>query len=113
MGNILDKLKNNLEEIVDSPELIHNQNFMMVMLTQQEGELHEFQEQCRDFIEEQETFHFNALGKEKAYHMTDLMNELLSLKYHDNRGTTPTLEELAAVMEQPWINTLIDQEKTT
>ena len=29
MGKLLDKLKDNLESIVNTPELIHNKSFMM------------------------------------------------------------------------------------
>ena len=42
MGKVKDKLKEDLQSIVNTPELIHDQDFMMGILTVWEEELPEF-----------------------------------------------------------------------
>ena len=44
MGKVMDKLKDDLESIVDSPDLIHSEEFMMGQLQEWEEELPEFKE---------------------------------------------------------------------
>ena len=44
MGKVMDNLKEDLQSIVNTPELIHYQDFMMGMLTVWEEELPEFKE---------------------------------------------------------------------
>lgn len=69
MSKVLDKLKNDLETIVYLPELIHNQNCTMGLMTKSEVEFPEFKCYVHNFIKHNKTFHFNALGRKKAYPM--------------------------------------------
>ena len=113
MGKVLDKLKTDLEAIVDSPELIRNEKHMMGLLTKWEAELPEFKEYHHDFIENIKPFYFNAPGKAKAQPTKELMRELISPEDQDNKACTPVLEEISAVMARTWIAELVDTTKTT
>ena len=42
MGKVMDKLKGDLESIVDSPEMIHSQDFTMGLIKKRMSELPEF-----------------------------------------------------------------------
>ena len=111
MGKVMDKLKDDLESIIDSPDLIHSQDFMMGQLKEWEEELPEFEEYQRESIEERlkdDVIYFNAPGQEKAYPMKELMKELFTPENQDNKNTTPILEELAVIMAKAWIGKMVD-----
>ena len=59
MGKLMDKLKEDLQSIVNTPELSHYQDFMMGMLTVWEEELPKFKEYQNDMIEKNRTGYFN------------------------------------------------------
>ena len=63
MGKVMDKLKEDLQLIVNTPELIHYQDFMMGMLKVWEEELPEFKEYWSDVIENNRTGYFNDMAK--------------------------------------------------
>ena len=42
MGRVMDKLKDDLESIVEQPELIHYEDFMMGLMKRWENELPDF-----------------------------------------------------------------------
>ena len=67
MGKVMDKLKEDLHSIVNNPELIHDQYFMMGMLTVWEEELPEFKEYRHDVIDKNRTGYFNGTSKKKAF----------------------------------------------
>ena len=79
MGKVIDKLKDDLQSIIYSPDLIHSKEFMMGQLKGWEEELPEFEEYQRETIEEKRMLYFNAPGQEEAY----LMKELIKGKKHD------------------------------
>ena len=108
MGKVMDKLKDDLESIIDSPDLIHSEEFMMGQLKEWEEELPEFQEYRRDYIEKKTMFYFNSPGQDKAHPMKELMKELFTPEDQDNKNTTPRLEELAVIMAKAWIGKMVD-----
>ena len=55
MGKVMDKLKEDLQYIVNTPEIIHYQEFMMGILEVWEEELPEFKEYRHDVIEKNRT----------------------------------------------------------
>ena len=67
MGKVMENLKEELQYIVNTPELIHYQDFMMGMLMVWEEELPEFKEYRHDVIEKNRTGYFNDTAKEKAF----------------------------------------------
>ena len=67
IGKVMDKLKEDLKSIVNTPELIHYQDFMMRMLKVWEEELQEFKEYRHDVIEKNRTGHFNDTAKKKHF----------------------------------------------
>ena len=50
MGKVMDKLKDDLESIIDSSDLIHGEEFMMGQLKEWEEELPELEEYRRETI---------------------------------------------------------------
>ena len=64
---MVEKLKEEFQSSVNTPELIHYQDFMMGMLTVCEEELPEFKEYRHDLIEKNRMDYFNNTSKEKAF----------------------------------------------
>ena len=62
----MDKLKDDLEMIVDSLDLIHSKTFMMGLLSEWEKELPEFKKHWQESIENKIMYYFNAPGKDKV-----------------------------------------------
>ena len=73
MGKLMNKLKDYLQSIVNTPEIIHYQDFMMGMLTVWEDELPEFKEYRHNVIEKNRTGYFNNTAKEKAFTLKELL----------------------------------------
>ena len=67
MGKVMENLKEYLQFILNTPELIHYRDFMMGMLNILEEELPEFKEYRHDVIEKNRTGYFNDTAKEKAF----------------------------------------------
>ena len=99
----MDNIKDDLESIIDLPDLIHSKYFMMGQLKKWQKELPEFEEYRRESIEEKMMLCFNAPGQEKADPMKELMKELFTHENQDNKYITPILEELAVIMAKIWI----------
>ena len=91
MGKVMDKLKDDLESIVDPLDLIHSKEFMMGQLQEWEEELPEFKEYRKEYIEEKTMYYFNSPGQEKVHPMKELINELLTPEDQDNKNTTHIL----------------------
>ena len=73
MCKMMDKLKEELQSIVNTPELIHYQDFMMGMLAVWEEELPEFKEYRHDMIEKNRPGYFNETAKEKALPLKEFL----------------------------------------
>ena len=97
IGKVVDKLNKDLQSIVNTPELIHDQEFIMGVLTVWEEELPEFKEYRHDVIKKNRTGYFNDTAKKKAFPLKELLKELFTLADQDNKDTTPILENLAVV----------------
>ena len=103
MAKVMDKLKEDLQSIMNTPELIHYQDFMMGMLKVWEEELPEFKEYRHDVIEKNRTGNFNDTAKEKAFPLTELLNGLFKPVDQDNKDTTPILDNISVVAAEKWI----------
>ena len=113
MGKVMDNLKEDLQSIVNTPELIHYQDFMMGVLMVWEEELPEFKGYRHDVIEKNRTGYFNDTAIDKAFPLKELLKELFTAVDQDNKGTTPILENLAVVAAERWIEELLDPTKVT
>ena len=113
MGKVMDKLKDDLESIIDSPDLIHSEEFMMGQLSEWEEELPEFKEHRKKSIEDRTMYYFNAPGQDKAHPMKELMKELFAPEDQDNKNTTPILEELAVIAIKAWHAKMVDPNYVT
>ena len=111
MGKVMDKLKKELQSIVNTPELIHDQYFMMGLITVWEEGLPEFKEYRHDVIEKNRTGYFNDTAKKKAFPLKEFLKELFTQVDRDNKDTTPILENLAVVAAERWIEELLDPTK--
>ena len=65
IGKVLDKLKEELNMIVDKPELIHKKSFMMGMMDPWEVEFSPFQEYLDHKLKQQKTNYFNLTSTTK------------------------------------------------
>ena len=63
MGKVIYNIKEDLQSIVNTSELIHYQDFMMGILKVWEEELLEFKEYRHDVIEKNRTGYFNDTAK--------------------------------------------------
>ena len=113
MGKVMDKLKEEFQSIVNTPELINYQDFMMGVLTVWEEELLEFKEYRHDVIEKNRTGYFNDTAKEKAFTLKEFLKKFFTQVDQDNKDTTPILENLAVVAAERWIEELLDPTKVT
>ena len=113
MRKVMDKLKDDLECIVDSSDLIHSEEFMMGQLNEWKEELPEFKEHRKESIEDRTMYYFNAPGQEKAPPMNELMKELFAPEDQNNKNTTPILEELAVIIAKEWITKMADPHSVT
>ena len=59
MGKVLYNIKDNLNMIVDKPEMIHDKSFMMGMMDPWVEELPPFQEYLYYKLKQQKTYYFN------------------------------------------------------
>ena len=86
---------------------------MMGMLTVWEEELPEFKEYRHAVNEKNRTSYFNETAKEKAFFLKELLNELFTPVYQDNKDATPILENIAVVTAEIWIKEFLDPTKVT
>ena len=103
IGKVMYNLKKALQSIVNTPDLIHDQYFMMGMLTVWEEDLPEFKEYRHDVIEKNRTGYFNDTAKKKEFPLKEFLKELFTLVDQDNKHTTPILDNLAVVGAGRWI----------
>ena len=113
MGKVMEKLKEELQSIVNTPEITHYQGFMMGVLTVWEEELPEFKEYRYDVIEKNITGYFNNTAKEKAFPLKEFLKDLSKPVDQDNKDTTPILKNIAVVAAERWIEELLDPTKLT
>ena len=106
IGKVLDKLKMDLESIVDVPELIHSCELVMGMLTKRETELPKFKVYRHDIVEKKRTGFFNDTAKVKVFPFKGLFNELFTPVGQGNKDTTPIFQDLASVAAKGWMDEL-------
>ena len=111
MGKVMGKLKEDLQSIVNTPEIIHDQDFMIGMLKVWEEELPEFKDYRHDVIEKNRTGYFSDTAKKREFTLEELLKELFTPVGQDNKDTTPILENLAVVAADRWIEELLDPTK--
>ena len=88
MGEVLDKLKDNLNMIVYQPELIHDEYFMMGMMDTWAEELPPLQEYLDQKLKQQKNKYFKSTSTTKARPLKELHKELLSNTNQDNKDST-------------------------
>ena len=69
---VLDKLKDELNMIVDQPEFIHDKSFMMGIMDPLEVELPPFQKYLYHKPKQQKTSYFNSISTTKAVPLKEL-----------------------------------------
>ena len=110
LGRVLDKLKDDLQSIVESPELIHDENVIMTMFDEWKEELPDF----KDYMFHQFNLKKQQRVKESdswAIPLLELRRELFYPKDSDNKGSCGLLEKLAKIAGQAWIRELLDPKK--
>ena len=113
MGKVLDKIKYDLSMIVDQPELIHDESFMMGMMDPWNSELPTFQEYLDHKLKQHKTNYFNSTPTTKAVPIKELHKEMVSPTYQYNKYITQMLEELGVVSETRWVQELLHPKKAT
>jgi hypothetical protein len=76
LGKVMEKLKADLESIVENPALIHDESFMMGMMSEWSDELPEFQEYLTHKFENEKTSYFASDSHTKAVPLKELRKEL-------------------------------------
>ena len=113
MGEVLDKLKDNLNMIVYQPELIHDEYFMMGMMDTWAEELPPLQEYLDQKLKQQKTNYFNSTSTTKSVSLKEIRKELFSPTNQDNKDITQMLEDLGVVAATRWVQELLDPKKAT
>ena len=72
MGKVLENIRDDLNIIVDQPELIHEKSFVMVMMDPWAAELPLFQEHLDQKLKQQKTNYFNWTSTTKAVPLKEL-----------------------------------------
>ena len=98
---------------MNTPELIHYQDFMMGMLKVWEEELPEFKECWHDVIKKNRTGYFNDTANEKVFLLKELLKDLFTPVDKDNKDIILILENFAVVASEIWIEELLDPPKVT
>jgi len=112
MGRAIDRLKDHLELIIDQPELIHNESFMMSLVSDCRDELPPFDNYMTHKFELETTSYFACpASSTKAVPLQMLRKELFRPTDQDNKESTGLLEELAVTATQAWIDELINPNK--
>ena len=79
MEKLLDKLKHDLNIMVDQPELIHDKSFMMWKMDPWSADLPTFQEYMYHKLKQQKTTYFNSTSTTKSILLNYIKKELFSL----------------------------------
>ena len=112
LGWVLDKLKLDLEAIVEDPQLIHDEEFMMGMMDEWAEELPPFKEYLTRQFEKKKTSYF-ASTRAKAVPLKELRKELFHPSDEDNKDSTSMLEIVAVIASKAWVKELLDESKAT
>ncbi|KAL7537517.1 hypothetical protein ACHAXR_007880 [Thalassiosira sp. AJA248-18] len=107
LGRVLDSLKEDLESIMDQPELVHDEAFMMGMMSPWAELIPDF----KLYLEHQ----FEGAKQRKvaesdswAVPLKEVRRELFHPRDQDNKDSTEMLEILAKIACQAWIDELLD-----
>ena len=111
LGRMLDKLKDDLEQIIAMPELIHDETYMMGMMDEFRHQLPDFDAYVTEQFEQRQTCLFNS--STKVQKLKELCRELFRPSDQDNKESTALLEDLAVVAAEAWIGELMDPTKGT
>ena len=111
LSQVLDKLKTNLESIVDQSELIYDESFMMRIMTEFANKLPPFKDFLTRKFENQQTKCFASSFK--TVPLKEWYRELFYSTDQDNKDNTFMMEHLTAVASQAWIDELMDSTKGT
>ena len=115
LARVLDTLKISLESIVDSPKLIHDEQFMMGLMTPWAKQLPPFKEYLNHMFKKK-TMRYVVSEKvtgARAVPLQDLRHELFNPVDEDNKNCTQMLENIAKIAAQAWIDELMDPKKGT
>jgi hypothetical protein len=115
LGMVLDRLKEKLDDIVEHPELIHDEEFMMSIIWHWKKDLpsfnkyykYQFEEKRMDYVVTPE-----ASGT-KAVPLYEVRKELFDPDDDDNIACTEFLEEISAIAAETWIAELLNPKKGT
>ena len=116
LGNVLDRLKEKLLEIVDCPECIHDEIFMMSIIWNWKEELPPFKNYFKyqfqvknksDFVVSPE------LSGAKVVPLEIVRQELFNPVDEDNKASTAFVEEIVVCAAEAWIFELLDRTKGT
>ena len=108
MGKVLENLKDDLNIIVDQPELIHDESFIMGMMDPWAVELPPFQEYLDQKLKQQKTNYFNLTSTTKVVPLNELRKDLFYPINQDNKDSTTILEDLGVVYATRWVQELLD-----
>ena len=111
LRRMLDKLKDDLKQIIAMPELIHDETFMMGMMDEFRHQLPDFDAYVTEQFEHRQTCLFNSSTKVRK--LKELCRELFHPSDQDNKESTALLEDLAVVAAEAWIGELVDPTKGT
>ena len=112
LGRVLDKLKDDLESIVDQTELIHDEAFMMGMMTPWSDIIPDFEEYLHHQFHVAKQRKVNESGS-WAVPLEEVRRELFHPRDQDNKESTALMEELAKVACLAWKAELVDPTKAT
>ena len=113
MRKVLDNIKDDLNMIVDQPELILDGSFMMRMMDPWAEEFPPFQEYLDQKLKQQKTNYFNSTSKTKAVPLKELRKEVLYPTDQDNKDITKITEYLGFVAATRWLQQLLEPKKAT
>ena len=85
MGKVLYNLRDYLNMILDQPELIHDESFMIRMMDPWAAELPPFQDYLNYKPKQQNTNYFNSTSTTKAVPLKELHRQLYSPTDQDKK----------------------------
>jgi hypothetical protein len=95
LGKVLDKLKDNLETLIDQTNLIHDESFMMGIMDPWANELTPFREYMEHAFEKKKILVADTGAT--AVPLKEMCRELFHPMDKDNKDSTPLLENLTAI----------------
>ena len=88
LGKVLDKLKDDLESLIDQTDLIHDELFMMGIMDQWANELKPFREYMKHAFEKKKPILFADTGA-TAVPLKEMRREIFHPTDKDNKDSTP------------------------